>query len=69
MALMMELQETVVRLDDSSKMLLLEIAKKFLDTSTVSEDELTESDLTYIQLAEAELANGETTSHIDIDWS
>ena len=44
-------------------------AKKFLDTSTANEDELTESDLTYIRVAEMELTNGETTSHMDIDWS
>jgi len=69
MPLMLELQETVERLDDGSKILLLEIAKKFLYGVDFDADELTAQDLHFINLAENEYANGETVSHDDIDWS
>ena len=70
MPLMLELQETVERLDNNSRSLLLEIAKKFLSStdSNEEEEELTDQDLYFISLAEEEYANGETTSHEDIDW-
>jgi hypothetical protein len=68
MPIMLELQKTVERLDDNSKVLLLEIAKKFVINNNW-EDELSLEDLHLIKLAEKEYINGETTGHNDIDWN
>jgi hypothetical protein len=65
----MELQQTVERLNDNSKMLLLEIAKRFLlSDGDWDEDELSPHDLHLIKLAENEYANGETINHNQINW-
>ena len=67
MNLMMELQQTVERLDDNSKLLLLEIAKRLLSRANW-DDVLSEDDLQLISLAEEEYSNGETISHKDRVW-
>ena len=63
MDLSLQIQEMVSYLDDDKKKLVLEIIKNFLP-----DDEVMPDDLYYIELAEQELANGETISHNDIDW-
>ncbi|MCL2405311.1 MAG: hypothetical protein FWC92_07170 [Defluviitaleaceae bacterium] len=68
MNMMMELQKTVERLDDNGKLLLLEIAKRFLLSDDWDDDVLSENDIHLISLAENEYINGETTSHNDIKW-
>jgi len=63
MDLVLEIQEMASYLDDDKKKLVLEIIKNFLPN-----DEVFPDDLYYIELAEKELANGETTNHSDIEW-
>ena len=63
MDLTFEIQETVKLLDDNSKLLVLEIMKKFLP-----DDIATPEDLYYINVAEEEYANGESSSWSDILW-
>ena len=67
MSVMSELQETATRLDENGKILLLEIAKRFLANDSL-DDVLSESDLQLISQAEEEYANGETISHNDRAW-
>ena len=64
MDLVLEIQEKVRYLDDDKKMLILEIIENFLPY----DDDVMPDDLYYIQLAEQEYANGETTKHSDIKW-
>ena len=65
MELTLQIQEMVECLEDSEKILIIEILKRFLNSDNV----LSEQDLHYIELAEKEYINGETISHNDIDWS
>jgi len=67
MNLALELQEVVERLSDNEKLLLLEVAKKFLSEDD-DWDEVFPDDLHYIEIAEKELANSETISHYDRKW-
>ena len=63
MDLMVELQETVKLLRDEEKVLMLEIARRFLP-----DDVATPADLHYIKVGEQELANEDTGSWSNIDW-
>jgi hypothetical protein len=63
MELNMQIQETLVYLNDNKKRLILEIIKNFLP-----DDEVMPDDLYYIELAEKELANGESVEWSDIEW-
>jgi len=65
MNLTLEIQEVVERLDEDGKVLLLEIAKRFL-VNDWDDDELSDNDLYHIRLAEQEYTRGETTSHSEI---
>ena len=75
----LELRNTIGTLDDEARLLLLQIAKKFTNYTSMAEDkdwylmdddwdEVYPDDLYYIELAEKELANGETISHNDRKW-
>ena len=63
MELNMQIQETLNYLDDNKKRLILEIMKNFLPDYEVMQD-----DLYYIELAEKELASGESVEWSDIEW-
>ena len=63
MDLNMQIQETLIYLDDNKKRLILEIMKNFLSDYEVAPD-----DLYYIELAENELANGESLEWSDVNW-
>ena len=63
MELNMQIQETLNYLDDNKKRLILEIMKNFLPDYEVMPD-----DLYYIELAEKELAGGESVEWSDIEW-
>ena len=63
MELNMQIQETLNYLDDNKKRLILEIMKNFLPDYEVMPD-----DLYYIELAEKELASGESVEWSDIEW-
>ena len=65
MELTLQIQEMVECLNDSEKVLIIEILKRFLS----NDDVLSGQDMYYIDLAEQEYINGETISHNDIDWS
>ena len=65
MNLVHEIQEKASYLDDKKQRLILEIINSFL---LDEDDEVSPDDLHYIELAEQELANGETISHNDIKW-
>ena len=67
MNLTVELHEVVERLDDSGKMLLLQVAKRFLPEDD-DWDEVFPNDLYYIDLAEKELENGEAPNWSDVQW-
>ena len=67
MDLAVKIQERVNFMDDKKKKLVLELVENLMPYAD-EEDELTEEDLYYIALAEEEYANGETTSHNDINW-
>ena len=54
MDLTMHLQKTVEKLEDGEKLLLLEIAKRFL----ADDDILSDEDLHYIEIGEKELETG-----------
>ena len=62
---LVELVEIAERLEASKKRLLIEVAKGFL-ADDWEDDELSENDLYYIQLAEDEYAKGETVSHSEV---
>jgi|GEM_PF-5523123 len=55
MDLTMRLQNTITRLEDGEKLLLLEIANRFLMDD---DDTLSDEDLYYIEIGERELAEG-----------
>ena len=59
----MQIQETLAYLDDNKKRLILEIMRNFLPEYEVMPD-----DLYYIELAEKELASGESIEWSDIEW-
>ena len=63
MDLTMKIQEMSCYLDDNKKRLILEIIENFL-----SVDEVFPDDISLIQLAEREYAQGETISHNDRKW-
>ena len=63
MELNIQIQETLAYLDDNKKRLILEIMKNFLPDYEVMPD-----DLYYIELAEKELASGESIEWSDIEW-
>jgi len=63
MELNMQIQETLAYLDDNKKRLILEIMRNFLPEYEVMPD-----DLYYIELAEKELASGESIEWSDIEW-
>ena len=65
MGLALEIQERASRLDDNKQRLILEIINNFLPDDF---DEVKPDDLLYLDLAEQELARGETISHNDIKW-
>jgi len=62
-----QIQKKAHYLDDNKKRLILEIIDNFLPEED-SEDELSESDLHFIALAEQEYKNGETVSHDKRAW-
>jgi len=68
MDLALQIQEKLVFLDDNKKKLILEIINNFTHYAEDEDDDLTEQDLYYIDLAEQEYANGETINHSDIKW-
>jgi hypothetical protein len=63
MELNMQIQEALDYLDDNKKRLILEIMRNFLPEYEVMPD-----DLYYIELAEKELASGESIEWSDIEW-
>ena len=63
MELNVQIQETMAYLDDNKKRLILEIMRNFLPNYEVMPD-----DLYYIELAEKELASGESPEWSDIEW-
>jgi len=65
MNLAFEIHERVSRLDENKQRLILEIINNFLPDY---DDEVKPDDLHYLDLAEQELARGETISHNDINW-
>lgn len=65
MNLAYEIHERASYLDDKKQKLILEIINNFLPDG---DDEVGPDDLYYIELAEQELANGETISHNDVKW-
>ena len=65
MNLASEIQERASYLDYNKQRLILEIINNFLPDE---DDEVQPDDLYYIELAEQDLARGETISHTDIKW-
>jgi len=63
MDLTLEINHLSSFLSDDKKRLLIEIIKNFLPSEECMDD-----DLHYIELAEQELAQGETISHNDRSW-
>ena len=64
MNLTFEINEKLSYLDDNKKRLILEIINNFLP----DDEEVKADDLHYLDLAEQELARGETISHNNIKW-
>ena len=65
MNLALEIQERASFLDDKKQRLILDIINNFLP---YEDDEIGPDDLYFLDLAEQELARGETISHNDINW-
>jgi len=61
MDLTLQLYGMIDSLRDEEKVLLIEIAKRFLDYNDWADDELTQEDLHDIAVAEQELLRGEAT--------
>ena len=60
-----EIQERASYLDNNKQRLVLEIINNFLP---YEDDEVGADDLYLLDMAEQELARGETISHKDIKW-
>ena len=65
MNLALEIQERASYLDDTKQRLILDIINNFLP---YEDDEIGADDLYLLDLAEQDLARGETISHNDIKW-
>ena len=63
MDLSLQIQGMLDHLDDNRKRLILEIIENF-----ISSDEIMPDDLHYIELAEKELASGNSPEWSDIEW-
>ena len=64
MDLTFEINNKISYLDDDKKRLILEIINNFLP----DDEDVKTDDLHYLDLAEQELARGETISHNNIKW-
>jgi len=65
MNLTLEIHEIIERLDDKGKLLLLEVAKRFLPDDW-DDEELSDNDLYHISLAKEEHDQGKTISHSEV---
>ena len=63
--MVLEIHEKLRYLDDNKQRLILEIINNFLPDN---DDEIKPDDLYYLDIAEQDLALGETISHNDIKW-
>ena len=63
MNLTAQINDMLEYLDDTEKILLLEIIKRFIPDDIITPDERE-----MIEVANRELANGETVSYNDIEW-
>ena len=64
MDLTFEINNQINYLDDNKKRLILEIINNFLP----DDEDIKADDLHYLDIAEQELARGETISHNNIKW-